>query len=111
MAAARAALWVQYPKLFLKIMVTFSALSLNFSTKKAPDDGSNLQRSTIVVPDMHTQAEDVSERSDAFVTLPGGIGTIEEIVEILTWAQLGRHDKPMVFANINHYWAPMIGND
>ena len=48
------------------------------------------------------------ERSDAFVALPGGIGTLEEIVEIMTWAQLGRHEKPMVFANINGFWNPMM---
>ncbi|MFK7902037.1 MAG: TIGR00730 family Rossman fold protein [Nitratireductor sp.] len=58
----------------------------------------------IVTPDMHTRKQTMFERSDAFVTLPGGIGTLEEIVEIMTWAQLGRHDKPMVFANVNGYW-------
>src|SRR5690606_3720882 len=46
--------------------------------------------------------------SDAFVALPGGIGTLEEIVEIMTWAQLGQHRKPMVFANINGFWDPML---
>lgn len=76
--------------------------------KEAPDDGSNPKRETIVVPDMHTRKQMMFAESDAFVTLPGGIGTIEEIVEILTWAQLGRHNKPMVFASINNYWAPMI---
>jgi uncharacterized protein (TIGR00730 family) len=49
------------------------------------------------------------ERSDAFVALPGGIGTVEEIVEIMTWGQLGQHRKPMVFANINGFWDPMLG--
>lgn len=76
--------------------------------KEAPDDGSNPNRKTIIVDNMHVRKQTMFQESDAFVTLPGGIGTIEEIVEILTWAQLGRHTKPMVFANINNYWAPMI---
>jgi hypothetical protein len=62
----------------------------------------------IVTEDMHTRKHTMFERSDAFVTLPGGIGTVEEIVEIMTWAQLGRHRKPMVFANIAGFWDPML---
>ena len=62
----------------------------------------------IVTEDMHQRKHKMFERSDAFVALPGGIGTLEEIVEIMTWAQLGRHRKPMVFANINGFWNPMI---
>ena len=62
----------------------------------------------IVTADMHERKHAMFERSDAFVTLPGGIGTVEEIVEIMTWAQLGRHRKPMVFANINGFWDPML---
>ena len=42
------------------------------------------------------------------VTLPGGIGTLEEIVEMMTWAQLGRHDKPIILANISGFWSPMM---
>ena len=52
--------------------------------------------------------DDFFERADAFVALPGGVGTLEEIVEQLTWAQLGRHKKPMLFANINAYWDPLL---
>ena len=48
------------------------------------------------------------ERSDAFLALPGGIGTLEEIVEIITWAQLERHQKPIGFVNVNGFWDPMI---
>jgi uncharacterized protein (TIGR00730 family) len=48
------------------------------------------------------------ERADAFVALPGGIGTLEELVEQLTWAQLGRHSKPILIANINGYWDPLL---
>jgi uncharacterized protein (TIGR00730 family) len=62
----------------------------------------------IVTRDMHERKHKMFEQSDAFVTLPGGIGTLEEIVEIMTWGQLGRHRKPMVFANINGFWNPMM---
>lgn len=48
------------------------------------------------------------EKSDAFVALPGGIGTVEEIIEIMTWGQLGHHLKPVVFGNIGGFWAPMF---
>lgn len=62
----------------------------------------------IITPDMHARKHGMFERADAFVTLPGGIGTLEEIVEIMTWAQLGQHEKPMVFANVNGFWGPML---
>ncbi len=62
----------------------------------------------IVTEDMHARKHKMFERADAFVTLPGGIGTLEEIVEIMTWAQLGRHLKPMAFANIGGFWDPML---
>jgi len=58
----------------------------------------------IVTEDMHQRKRLMFERSDAFVALPGGIGTLEELVEQLTWAQLGRHTKPIVIANIAGYW-------
>ena len=61
----------------------------------------------IVTEDMHQRKHRMFEESDAFVTLPGGIGTLEEIVEIMTWAQLGRHTKPIVLANINGFWDPL----
>ncbi len=63
----------------------------------------------IVTKDMHERKRLMFERSDAFVALPGGIGTLEELVEQLTWAQLGRHTKPIVLANIDHFWDPLIG--
>ena len=63
----------------------------------------------IVTPDMHARKRLMFERSDAFVALPGGIGTLEELVEQLTWAQLGRHDKPIVLANIDGFWEPLKG--
>ena len=47
------------------------------------------------------------ELADAFVALPGGIGTLEELVEQMTWAQLGRHKKPILLANIKRFWDPL----
>ena len=63
---------------------------------------------TIVVPDMHTRKMLMFEKSDGFVALPGGVGTLEELVEQLTWSQLGRHDKPIMLANINGFWDPLL---
>jgi len=62
----------------------------------------------VVTEDMHTRKHTMFEKSDAFVALPGGIGTLEEVVEIMTWAQLGRHRKPIAFVNINGFWNPML---
>ncbi len=61
----------------------------------------------IVTHDMHERKRIMFERSDAFVALPGGIGTLEELVEQLTWAQLGRHRKPILLANIGGFWDPL----
>ena len=63
----------------------------------------------IVTTDMHERKRLMFERSDAFVALPGGIGTLEELVEQMTWAQLGRHDKPVIIANVKNFWAPLRG--
>ncbi len=71
---------------------------------EAPTDNTEL----IVTEDMHARKHAMFEHSDAFVALPGGIGTLEEIIEIMTWAQLGRHSKPIVFANIEGFWNPML---
>lgn len=62
----------------------------------------------VVVPDMHTRKRIMFERADAFVALPGGIGTLEELVEQLTWVQLGRHTKPVVIADIRGFWRPLL---
>jgi uncharacterized protein (TIGR00730 family) len=62
----------------------------------------------IVTPDMHERKRLMFERSDAFVALPGGIGTLEELVEQLTWKQLGRHTKPVLLANIDAFWEPLL---
>ena len=57
---------------------------------------------------MHERKHAMFERSEAFVALPGGLGTVEEIVEIMTWAQLGQHRKPIVFANVTDFWNPTL---
>ncbi|MBX9932186.1 MAG: TIGR00730 family Rossman fold protein [Methylobacterium sp.] len=63
---------------------------------------------TIVVSDMHTRKRLMFERSDAFIALPGGIGTLEELVEQMTWAQLGRHKKPIVLVSVADFWRPLL---
>ncbi len=62
----------------------------------------------IVARDMHERKRVMFERADAFIALPGGIGTLEELVEQLTWAQLGRHRKPILLANIAGFWNPLL---
>lgn len=62
----------------------------------------------VVTDDMHQRKMMMFQRSDAFVALPGGIGTLEELVEQLTWAQLGRHTKPIIIANIDGFWTPFL---
>ena len=62
----------------------------------------------IVTPDMHERKRLMFERSDAFVALPGGVGTLEELVEMMTWQQLGRHAKPILLANIDAFWEPLL---
>jgi uncharacterized protein (TIGR00730 family) len=61
-----------------------------------------------VVKDMHQRKRLMFEKADAFVALPGGIGTLEELVEQLTWAQLGRHSKPIVLVDVEGYWSPLV---
>jgi uncharacterized protein (TIGR00730 family) len=62
----------------------------------------------IVVDDMHQRKHLMFVKSDAFVALPGGLGTLEEFVEQLTWSQLGRHRRPIVLANIKGFWNPLL---
>lgn len=62
----------------------------------------------LITDNMHERKHRMFEKSDAFVALPGGIGTVEEIVEIMTWAQLGHHRKPIVFGNVGGFWDPML---
>jgi uncharacterized protein (TIGR00730 family) len=67
-----------------------------------------LAQEQIVTRDMHERKRTMFDRADAFVALPGGIGTLEELVEQMTWAQLGRHKKPILIANINGFWDPLL---
>ena len=62
----------------------------------------------VITDDMHERKHLMFQRSDAFIALPGGIGTLEEAVEMMTWAQLGQHRKPVVLANINGFWSPLL---
>ena len=62
----------------------------------------------IVTRDMHERKMLMFEKSDAFVALPGGIGTLEELVEQLTWAQLGQHNKPILMADTAQFWKPLL---
>jgi uncharacterized protein (TIGR00730 family) len=63
---------------------------------------------TIVVPDMHSRKRLMFERADAFVALPGGVGTLEELVEQMTWAQLGQHTKPILMLSVKGFWRPLL---
>jgi uncharacterized protein (TIGR00730 family) len=62
----------------------------------------------VVVDDMHQRKHLMFDKSDAFVALPGGLGTLEEFVEQLTWTQLGRHQKPIVLVNVHGFWDPLL---
>jgi uncharacterized protein (TIGR00730 family) len=75
------------------------------TTKERPR---RLAQEQIITRDMHERKRTMFERADAFVALPGGLGTLEELVEQMTWAQLGRHKKPILIANINGFWDPLL---
>jgi len=77
-------------------------------TKEATESALDRLDQLIVTQNMHERKHRMFEESDAFVALPGGIGTVEEIIEIMTWAQLGHHRKPIVFANVDGFWNPML---
>ena len=61
-----------------------------------------------IVPDMHTRKRQMYEESDAFIIIPGGIGTLEEAVEVMSWMRLDLHQKPIIFLDNDDYWAPML---
>ena len=61
-----------------------------------------------VVPSMHERKRLMFEKSDAFVVLPGGIGTLEEAFEVISWRQLALHDKPIVLVDVAGYWRPLL---
>ncbi|WP_181175750.1 MULTISPECIES: TIGR00730 family Rossman fold protein [unclassified Mesorhizobium] len=62
----------------------------------------------IAVPDMHIRKRLMFDYADAFVALPGGIGTIEELAEVMTWRKLNRHQKPILMANFLGFWSPWL---
>jgi uncharacterized protein (TIGR00730 family) len=74
----------------------------------AKEKPKRLAQEQIVTHDMHERKRIMFDRADAFVALPGGIGTLEELVEQMTWAQLGRHKKPILIANVNGFWNPLL---
>ena len=61
-----------------------------------------------IVADMHQRKHKMAEMADAFITLPGGYGTLDELCEVLGWAQLGLHRKPIVLLDIADYWQPLF---
>jgi uncharacterized protein (TIGR00730 family) len=62
----------------------------------------------VVTADMHERKMTMFARSSGFVALPGGLGTLEELSEISTWAQLGQHQKPIILCNVEGYWDPLV---
>jgi uncharacterized protein (TIGR00730 family) len=62
----------------------------------------------VVTADMHERKMTMFARSTGFVALPGGLGTLEELAEISTWAQLGQHAKPIILCNVEGYWDPLV---
>jgi uncharacterized protein (TIGR00730 family) len=75
---------------------------------RAKENALSRVQEMVITPDMHERKRLMFERSDAFVALPGGIGTLEELVEQMTWQQLGRHTKPVLLANIDNFWDPLL---
>lgn len=67
-----------------------------------------VENTVIVTKDMHERKRTMFELSDAFVALPGGIGTLEELVEQMTWVQLGQHKKPLAILNVRNFWEPLL---
>jgi uncharacterized protein (TIGR00730 family) len=83
--------------------------AIGFITKNLEhiEGGHNHLSELHIVDTMHTRKLKMSENADAFVILPGGFGTLDELFEILTWRQLEMHDKPLIIVNINGYWDPL----
>ncbi|MEQ8699567.1 MAG: TIGR00730 family Rossman fold protein [Bauldia litoralis] len=74
---------------------------------KQREIGGDSETRLVVVDNMHERKMMMARLADAFVVLPGGLGTLDETFEIVTWRQLGFHDKPIVIADIGGYWAPL----
>jgi hypothetical protein len=62
----------------------------------------------VITPNMHERKDRMHALADAFIILPGGLGTLEEVLEAMTWAQLGLHRKPIVFVNVKGFWDPLF---
>lgn len=62
----------------------------------------------VVVPSMHERKAVMFREADAFAVLPGGVGTLEEAIEVLSWSRLGLHGKPVVFLNARGFWTPLF---
>jgi uncharacterized protein (TIGR00730 family) len=80
-------------------------IPLSLRTKEVAHQG---MTELIVTPDMHSRKMTMVRFSDAFIAIPGGFGTLDELFETLTWAQLHIHDKPVGVLNINGYFNPLI---
>lgn len=61
-----------------------------------------------IVPTMHQRKQMMVDLADAFVVLPGGLGTMDEFFEVITWKQIGLHDKPIVVVNLDNYWDKLV---
>ena len=78
-----------------------------------PDFLSDIERTSyeinhVIVKDMHARKMMMYDKSDAFIVLPGGIGTLEEAVEVLSWSRLNLHNKPIIFLDNTNYWASIL---
>jgi uncharacterized protein (TIGR00730 family) len=62
----------------------------------------------LVVDSIHSRKQLMFERADGFIALPGGFGTIDETIEVISWKQLGLHNKPIVLVDENGYWSPLL---
>lgn len=87
---------------------TVTGVIPEFLISKERGNGDGELGEMIVTRDMHERKTAMFDRADAFIALPGGIGTLEEVIEMMTWAQLGRHEKPIIFANIEGFWNPLL---
>lgn len=63
---------------------------------------------TLIVPSMHERKTIMYDQSDVFVVAPGGVGTLEEAIEVLSWKRLDLHSKPVIFLNLNGFWDPLL---